>query len=149
MSNGTNDNVNRECPVCYEQIDLTESALTCSHIVHHRCIRRSHQDRCPICRHSPTGVENVYEIPITIDGIEIGDLIPFREFINTYLYINSIRTSISVFNSIHRIRDPCIIRAYQAFIRDEYEKLEDRYNELTVEIDAETEISERLARRNT
>lgn len=56
--------VDRECPVCYETISQEDGNLACCrHLVHHECIRKSMRDKCPLCRASGTGVENIHKPP--------------------------------------------------------------------------------------
>ena len=45
-----------ECPVCYEQLDTSDTPVTCGHIFHKLCIDKwlEHYSTCPYCRHQLT-----------------------------------------------------------------------------------------------
>lgn len=76
-----------ECPLCYEQLDVSAKVLPCQHTFCTHCLQRQEaahsQLLCPECR-APTSARTVEELPANpllvrlLDGLQ-GSLEPRRE----------------------------------------------------------------------
>ena len=94
--------MNKECPICYEELDATKITLMCNHTFHYDCIvktfmKNNNNRTCPYCRLNVDFIElrNNYpiqgihkEFNIIEKYINLNDFQKVKELTHKYLNPN-------------------------------------------------------------